>query len=460
MKKTTDTPADEEFAALCGRVWDIPVPARAGYPAGVSPHYNEVFHDIAQRTEHTGSLGTTDIAALAIWKRLSTQTRRATELMPLPDTHIRAVTERVVTAVRDHTVPRSEAARTGRGITWEQPGLRTGDTLASALLTATTPHRMAVHNRHAQHTLDTPTPTPGRHGRYLHLLDNLLHHGAAPADDWTAHDNDTALYQTGTPTHPPTTTQRHNDTPRSKPLTNTNPRQPSRYQRPPPTPHHRYPPTTNNPKPNTPPTTTKHPPKAPTLLSQNPQHPSPHPTHHINHQPRNHTPGGPIVCGGVLDLSRAVLSCPIRIRIAAAQVLLEAAQIDTALTLDVRYADINLLDAVLSQPVAINFHPRPFPFNDTLVPEDPLTGQDPQPSVAMLAGVDVAFLAVSGVDLTACPFTGAHHLDQLTVPSRSERVSGCRGPLRCAARVGGGQHRESNKWRPRELKCRSFGAGL
>ncbi|MEU2287836.1 pentapeptide repeat-containing protein [Streptomyces sp. NPDC013178] len=122
---------------------------------------------------------------------------------------------------------------------------------------------------------------------------------------------------------------------------------------------------------------------------------------------------GPIVCGGVLDLSRAVLSCPIRIRIAATQVLLEAAQINTALTLDVRYADINLLDAVLSQPVAVNFHPRPFPFNDTLVPEDPLTGQDPQPSIAMLAGVDVAFLAVSGVDLSACLFTGAHHLDQL-----------------------------------------------
>ncbi|QDO42888.1 pentapeptide repeat-containing protein [Streptomyces sp. RLB3-17] len=122
---------------------------------------------------------------------------------------------------------------------------------------------------------------------------------------------------------------------------------------------------------------------------------------------------GPIVCGGVLDLSRAVLTCPIRIRIAAAQVLLQAAQINTALTLDVRYADVNLQDAVLSQPVAINFHPRPFSFNDGPLPEDPLTGQDPRPLIVMLAGVDAAFLALSGVDLSACLFTGAHHLDQL-----------------------------------------------
>jgi uncharacterized protein YjbI with pentapeptide repeats len=124
---------------------------------------------------------------------------------------------------------------------------------------------------------------------------------------------------------------------------------------------------------------------------------------------------GPIVCGGGLDLSRAVLTCPIRIRIAATHVLLEAVQINTALTLDVRYAHINLLDAVLSQPVAINFHPRPFPFNDEQLPEDPLPGQDPQPSIDTLAGVDVSFLALSQVDLSACLFTGARNLDQLRV---------------------------------------------
>ncbi|MFD7941358.1 hypothetical protein ACFV4T_43840 [Streptomyces sp. NPDC059755] len=207
MKKTTDTPAGEEFAALCGRVWGVLIPARAGYLAAVPPHYDEVFHDIAQRTEHTGSLGKTDIAALVVWKRLSAQTRWASALMSLPDTHVRAVTERAVTAVRDTTLTRSEAARTARGIIAELPGFHTGDVLASAILTAAAPQRMAVYDRRVQHALDTLgltlTPTPGRYGRYLQLLDDLLQHGAAHADGWSPRDIDTALYWTGRPNPAP-----------------------------------------------------------------------------------------------------------------------------------------------------------------------------------------------------------------------------------------------------------------
>lgn len=203
MKKTTDTPAGEESAALRSRVWDVLIPARADYLAGVSPHYDEVFHDVAQRTERAGSLGKTDIAALVVWKRLSAQTRWVSALMSLPDAQVRSVTERAVTAVRDTTVPRSEAARAGRGIIWELPGFRTGDALASAILTAAAPQRMAVYDRRVQHALDTLgltlTRTPGRYGRYLQLLDDLLHHGGAHADGWTARDIDTALYWTGKP---------------------------------------------------------------------------------------------------------------------------------------------------------------------------------------------------------------------------------------------------------------------
>ncbi|MFJ2272508.1 hypothetical protein ACIOHO_40865, partial [Streptomyces sp. NPDC087849] len=196
MKTTTETPASDEFAALCRQAWDTLIPARASYLSDVSPHYDKVLHDVAQRTEHTGSLGKTDIAALVVWKRLSAQTRWVTDLMSLPDTHVRAVT-----AVRDTTLTRSEAARTGRGIIAELPGFHTGDALASAILTAAAPHRMAVYDRRVQHALDTLrlplTPTPGRYGRYLQLLDDLLHHGRAHADGWTARDIDTALYWTG-----------------------------------------------------------------------------------------------------------------------------------------------------------------------------------------------------------------------------------------------------------------------
>lgn len=205
MKKTTGTPAQEESAGVCSRVWDVLIPARAGYLANISPHYDEVFHDVAQRTERAGSLGKTDIAALVVWKRLSAQTPWVAALMSLPDTQVRAVTERAVTAVRDTALPRSEAARTGRGIVWELPGFRTGDALASAALTAAAPERMAVYDRRVQHALDTLgltlTPTPGRYGRYLQLLDDLPQHRGPHADSWTARDIDTALYWTGRPAH-------------------------------------------------------------------------------------------------------------------------------------------------------------------------------------------------------------------------------------------------------------------
>ncbi|MDH6513740.1 hypothetical protein M2163_009288 [Streptomyces sp. SAI-135] len=192
-----DGPADKGSGALYKRAWDALAPARADYLASVSPHYDEVFHDVAQRTEHTGSLGKTDIAALVVWKRLSAQTRWVTALMSLPDTRVRAVTKRAVTAVRDTTLTRSEAARTGRGIIGELPGFRTGDALASAVLTAAAPQRMAVYDRRVQHALDTLglplTPAPGRYGRYLHLLETLLHHRPPHAGNWPPHDLDTAL---------------------------------------------------------------------------------------------------------------------------------------------------------------------------------------------------------------------------------------------------------------------------
>ncbi|WP_455567550.1 hypothetical protein [Streptomyces bobili] len=209
MKKTRETPTDDECAAALGQAWDVLIPARDGYLAGVSPHYDEVFHDVAQRTEDAGSLGKTDIAALVVWKRLSAQTPWVSALMSLPDAHVREVTKRAVTAVRDTAVPRSEAARTGRSIMWELPGFRTGDALASAALTAAAPTRMAVYDRRVQHALDTLdltlTRAPGRYSRYMQLLDNLLQHSRAPAVGWTARDIDTALYWTGKTPNPPTT---------------------------------------------------------------------------------------------------------------------------------------------------------------------------------------------------------------------------------------------------------------
>ncbi|CAM5452111.1 hypothetical protein SAFG77S_02609 [Streptomyces afghaniensis] len=76
---------------------------------------------------------------------------------------------------------------------WELPGFRTGDALASAVLTAAAPTRMAVYDRRVQHALDdlglTLTRAPGRYGRYMQLLDDLLKHGGPRTGGWTGRDN-------------------------------------------------------------------------------------------------------------------------------------------------------------------------------------------------------------------------------------------------------------------------------
>lgn len=198
---------DAESAARRDRAWRALVPARAAYLAAVSAHYDEVLHEVAGRAEDTGSLGKSDIAALVVWKRLSARARWVGGLMAMPDAAVRAVTERAVAAARDPALPLGEAARTARGHLAALPGFGTGDALASAVLTAAAPRRMAVYDRRVQQALDALdlplTPAPGRYGRYLELLDGLLVHGAGHADGWTPRDLDTALYWAGGPAPSP-----------------------------------------------------------------------------------------------------------------------------------------------------------------------------------------------------------------------------------------------------------------
>ncbi|MFH9736023.1 hypothetical protein [Streptomyces sp. NPDC017260] len=188
-------------ASSCHPAWDVLVPARAAYLASVSPHYDEVFWDVAHGVERAGSLGKTDIAALVVWKRLSAQTPWVTALMSLPDSRVRAITEQAVALVQDLSLSRGEAARAARSVISVLPGFVRGDALASAILTAAAPRRMAVYDRRVQRAVEalglTLTDDSGRYGRYMDLLDTLLNHSGGCADGWTARDVDTALYWAG-----------------------------------------------------------------------------------------------------------------------------------------------------------------------------------------------------------------------------------------------------------------------
>ncbi|WP_406273012.1 hypothetical protein OH779_36220 [Actinacidiphila glaucinigra] len=182
-------------------VWSTLSAAREAYRAAVPAAYDEVLTEIAERARDTGSLGKTDVAALVVWKRLQAGTAWVVELMNLRDAEVRAVTSAAVDAVRDPQAPRGAAAREGRRALLSLPGCRNGDALASALLTAAAPDRMAVYDRRAQFGLERLgyqlTPAPGRYGRYMDLLDDLLVRSGPDADGWTARDVDTALYWLG-----------------------------------------------------------------------------------------------------------------------------------------------------------------------------------------------------------------------------------------------------------------------
>lgn len=182
-------------------VWATLSAAREAYRAAVPAAYDEVLADVAERARETGSLGKADIASLVVWKRLRADTPWVVELMGLRDAQVRAVTVEAVRAVRDGGTPRAAAAREGRRLLLGLPGCRTGDALASSLLTAAAPDRMAVYDRHTQSGLQRLgyqlTSAPGRYGRYMDLLDGLLVRSGPDAQGWTARDLDTALYWLG-----------------------------------------------------------------------------------------------------------------------------------------------------------------------------------------------------------------------------------------------------------------------
>lgn len=181
--------------------WSRLLAASDAYRSEVSPHYDEVLHHVSEAIDRSGSISKADIGALILWKRLNASTTWATALMVMPDREVRDMTERAVTAVRDSSLAVPAAASAGRSALSPLPGARTGDALASALLTAAAPRRMAVYDRRAQAGLESLglilTSASGRYGRYMELVERLRADADACGHSWTARDVDTARYWLG-----------------------------------------------------------------------------------------------------------------------------------------------------------------------------------------------------------------------------------------------------------------------
>ncbi|ALO05673.1 hypothetical protein AQF52_0071 [Streptomyces venezuelae] len=183
---------------LAPEQWQRLAAARRAYTDTVSPHYDETLQEVTRRACTSGSIGKADIGALLMWKRLRADTPWAAELMALADTDVRHATAAATTAARDTTLSRSAGAQAGRAALAHLPGFRTGDALASAILTAAAPDRMAIYDRRAHsglRTLGIPlSHAPGRYSRYIETIDQLLAAAPAPIHTWTPRDMDTALY--------------------------------------------------------------------------------------------------------------------------------------------------------------------------------------------------------------------------------------------------------------------------
>ncbi|MFG3115511.1 hypothetical protein ACGF4C_13995 [Streptomyces sp. NPDC048197] len=195
---------------LATEQWQQLAAARQAYTDTVSPHYDETLQQVTQRARASGDIGKADIGALLIWKRLRADTPWAAKLMALADADVRHVTAAATAAARDTSLSRSAAARAGRAALRSLPGFHTGDALASAVLTAAAPDRMAMYDRRAHsalHTLGiTLSHAPGRYSRYIDAIDQLLAAAPPPIRNWTARDMDTALYWLNHPTNMASTT--------------------------------------------------------------------------------------------------------------------------------------------------------------------------------------------------------------------------------------------------------------
>src|SRR5690606_27426815 len=104
-------------------------------------------------------------------------TKWATELMSTPNSEVRAATAAARQAALDPNADIETAARAARAKIWVLPGFRTGDALASAVLCALAPERLAVYDRRAHAGLSSLgielSDASGRYGRYMAAVEQL-----------------------------------------------------------------------------------------------------------------------------------------------------------------------------------------------------------------------------------------------------------------------------------------------
>lgn len=176
--------------------------ANAECSPSVTEVYDEVLEQVVHRIRESGVVGKLDIGALVFWKRLNASTRWVRKLLDTPDDEVCQITRKVVAVANDRTLQVPVAAATARGLLSPLPGFSRGDAVASAVIHAAAPERMAVYDRRAQRGLEclglTLTAGQGRYGRYMQHVENLRSVVERTSGvSLTARDVDLALFWLG-----------------------------------------------------------------------------------------------------------------------------------------------------------------------------------------------------------------------------------------------------------------------
>lgn len=183
--------------------WTMLRTAHRAYSSIDSADYDEVLTTVAQRFATEQSIGKIEIGGLLLWKRLQANTVWAKNLMNVPEHKVREQTHDAHTAANDPTLSVVEAARASRSALGSLPGFKTGDALASAVLLAAAPQRLAVYDRRAHQGLTLLglklSSGKGRYSRYMQCVEDLRELALSNDDSWTARDVDLALYWLGRP---------------------------------------------------------------------------------------------------------------------------------------------------------------------------------------------------------------------------------------------------------------------
>src|SRR5215211_2068145 len=134
---------------------------------------------------------------------------------------------------------------------------------------------------------------------------------------------------------------------------------------------------------------------------------------------------GPLVAATELLLNYARFDAPVVIAVATSRLSCVATTFQQSATLRVRYAEIVLDAAVFASPSTLadaeGTTSRPArlstaEFNETSLQ---VTARPARPRLLSMVGSDVAHLTLA-VDLRACRFAGAYHLDQLGIEGRDQ----------------------------------------